>query len=102
MAIGLAILLISGVIHFSTRQYNKRVAKKNGFDSLDHDHLWRPLDGKRGKKLSKNEAKALAKFRQGETMENMTIVQESKVEDNIRVPYLLDDEFERRISKSNR
>lgn len=47
----------------SVRQYNKRKAKKFGYDDLEHDYLWRPIDQVNGKKLSRNEARALAQYR---------------------------------------
>lgn len=63
MAVGLVILVAIAAYRTSVRQYHKRKAKKFDYRELDHDALWRPLDGVNGRKLSRNEARALAQHR---------------------------------------
>ena len=66
MAIGLAIFATIGAVHLGIREYNKRLAQKDGYDILEHDNLWRPLEKKGGKRLNKKEARSLAKRKRRE------------------------------------
>lgn len=65
MSVGLIILLVVETYRASSRRYYKQKAKKYGYDGLDHDGLWRPLDSVHGRRLSRNEARALAQHRRG-------------------------------------
>lgn len=90
MVIGLAILATVGAFHLGIREYNKRLAKKDGYDILEHDKLWRPLNRKGGKRLNKKEARSLAKIKRRELMENFMVTEEYKIEENITVPRWFD------------
>lgn len=72
MAIGLIIMATAGAIHVGVRHYNKRQAKKHGYDTiLEHDNLWRPLNKKGGKRITKREARLLAKANKSELIEDV-------------------------------
>ena len=94
MAIGLAIFATIGAVHLGIREYNKRLAQKDGYDILEHDNLWRPLEKKGGKRLNKKEARSLAKRKRRELMENFMVTEEYKVEENITVPRWFNGDYE--------
>ncbi|PWN36128.1 uncharacterized protein FA14DRAFT_52074 [Meira miltonrushii] len=78
MVIAVLIFVVGGAIHVGVRQYNKRQAKKHGYDTiLEHDTLWRPLNKKGGKRITKREARLLAKANQSAFTEDVVVTDDT-------------------------
>lgn len=60
MPIGLIILLAYETVHRSARRLNRRRAKRGQYEDLPADDFGRPMDSSTGRKLSRNEARAMA------------------------------------------
>ena len=70
MPVALLVLIAFEGFRAGSRQYNKVKAKKYNYDGVFRkDSLGRPVDETTGKRLSRNEARALAEHRRGTAKE---------------------------------